>query len=248
MPDYFHTPAIVLNKKPHQEQDLLLTVITPKKGKITILAKGVRKITSRRRPVLEIANLVELELHLSHGRYYLDHAQLLDGFHPIKNELPLIPLSLNLVEMTDALTLEEKSLPAIFKLLKNTLQLLSPKNKPDLLGLAFKINILTILGHLPDLKHCHLCDKPLTKSRNYYEPNELTLFCANCQTKNHQKLPEISLPNLKCLNFLQKFSLQESLKIKITPSQIRLLQKYLEKPLENHLHKELQSEKISVVC
>lgn len=251
---HLQTTAIILKKQPSQEQDLIFTVFTPKQGKLSILAKGVRKITSRRRPVLEIPNLVDLHLHLSKNRYYLDQAQLINSFPNIKKSLTIIPLSLHLIELTNSLILEEKALPLIFELLKNSLELLETNPKSYLIPLTYKIKILTLLGHLPDLKICHQCEKPLTATLNYYKPHEFTLFCPNClplsqqshRSLSHHPYQSIPLRDIKLLNFLQKSSLPEILKIKITPQETQKNQKYLEILLQNYLSRELQSEKVAL--
>ena len=40
------TPAIVLSRMNYGEADRILHVITPKQGKISIVAKGVRRVKS----------------------------------------------------------------------------------------------------------------------------------------------------------------------------------------------------------
>lgn len=50
----FSTPAIVLRRADYGEADRLLTLLTPERGKLRVLAKGARKITSRKAGHIEL--------------------------------------------------------------------------------------------------------------------------------------------------------------------------------------------------
>ncbi len=55
--------GIVLKRKNIAERDKLITLFTREKGKIEILARGIRSIKSRRAPHLELFNEAEIILH-----------------------------------------------------------------------------------------------------------------------------------------------------------------------------------------
>lgn len=46
-------PAIVLSSRVWRDQDRMITVLTPHLGKVRVLAKGVRKLTSQRKAALQ---------------------------------------------------------------------------------------------------------------------------------------------------------------------------------------------------
>ena len=52
--DYVSTVALVLRAKDYKEADQLLTVYTKAKGKMTVLAKGVKKNSSKLRGGLQL--------------------------------------------------------------------------------------------------------------------------------------------------------------------------------------------------
>ena len=57
----YSAEGVILKKTNLGEADRLLTIFTKYKGKIRALAKGVRKITSRRSPNLELLNHVKAQ-------------------------------------------------------------------------------------------------------------------------------------------------------------------------------------------
>ncbi|MGH2464089.1 MAG: DNA repair protein RecO, partial [Candidatus Limnocylindrales bacterium] len=62
------TDAIVLSRFDLGEADRVLTLITPLEGKVKVIAKGVRRPTSRLGGSVE--PFAELRLQLAHGRTF----------------------------------------------------------------------------------------------------------------------------------------------------------------------------------
>ncbi|MBI3620027.1 DNA repair protein RecO [Candidatus Roizmanbacteria bacterium] len=80
------TEGIVLKKKSLLNTDKLIIFLTPKYGKITTFAKGIKRITSRRLPHTQTANLVFLQAQRRNDRLYLGETTLLSGFSQIKKD------------------------------------------------------------------------------------------------------------------------------------------------------------------
>ena len=80
------TEAIVLKKKQLLGQDTFLTLLTKEHGKVFVVAKGIKKLTSRRSPHIQTANLIEIILHESNDMYYLQETRLISGFIQVKKD------------------------------------------------------------------------------------------------------------------------------------------------------------------
>lgn len=52
------TVALVLKTRSHREHDRLVTLFTPQDGKVTVIAKGVRTLKSKRRAALQAGNII----------------------------------------------------------------------------------------------------------------------------------------------------------------------------------------------
>ncbi|MEK7109728.1 MAG: DNA repair protein RecO, partial [Patescibacteria group bacterium] len=65
------TEAIVLKKKDLLNKDVLISLFTQDLGRLTIFAKGVKKITSRRSPHLQTGNLINVLISHKNDHYYL---------------------------------------------------------------------------------------------------------------------------------------------------------------------------------
>src|SRR3972149_6061937 len=91
MPDrqrLYRTEAIVLRRADLGEADRLLTLLTPERGKLRVIAKGVRKIASRKSGHVELFNRVSLLM--ARGRGELDivsQAETIEASRPLRDDL-----------------------------------------------------------------------------------------------------------------------------------------------------------------
>jgi len=122
-----------------------LTVFTLKKGKISSLAKGVRRITSRRAGNVELLNRVSIFLHQTKGMPILTEATTLDTFQKIKDDLKLSTVAFHILELVDKLTAENQENCNLYTELVEVLKRLS-KNPRQILIRAFEAKILVNLG------------------------------------------------------------------------------------------------------
>jgi recombinational DNA repair protein (RecF pathway) len=139
------TEGIVVRRSNFGEADRILTVITPYKGKIRVIAKGVRKITSRRAGNIEMLNKVRLQLYMGKGISILTEAQSLETFPKIKSDLVLSGFGSHIAELIERLLAEEQTNPEAYKLLVTVLTLM--ESSPRQLWIrAFEVKLLATLG------------------------------------------------------------------------------------------------------
>jgi DNA repair protein RecO (recombination protein O) len=78
--------AIVLKKRQLLQQDFVITLFTKELGKIKVIAKGIKKLTSRRAPHLETGNLINVVLSQKSEPHYLQQTELTSAFSAIKDD------------------------------------------------------------------------------------------------------------------------------------------------------------------
>ncbi|HZQ29549.1 MAG TPA: DNA repair protein RecO [Patescibacteria group bacterium] len=140
----YTTEGIVLKRKNLGEADRLITLFTKKYGKIKILAKGVRKIKSRRGPNMELFNQVEVSVHQGHNLDLLSEAEVINTFSQIRKNLDLVGLAFHVCEVVDSLCPEHQAHPRVYDLMLGVLDELDS-------GLVhrFEKSLLEELGYLP---------------------------------------------------------------------------------------------------
>lgn len=141
----FTTEGIVLRHNNFGEADRILTVLTPYKGKLKVLAKGIRRITSRRAGNVEPLNKVKVHIFRASGMPILQEAESLKTFSKIKDNLILSTYASYVLEITDRLIVEGQLHKEVYNLLLGLLELLE-KNPRQIFIRGFEVKLLTELG------------------------------------------------------------------------------------------------------
>ena len=138
------TEGLILKRRDFGEADRVLTVLTDRYGKISVIARGVRKITSRRAGNIEVLNRVKLHLFKAKN-YNLSEAESIETFSRLKENLTLSTTAFHILELLDRLTPEEQKNPKLYNLVISTLQILE-KNPRQVFIRSFEVKLLSLLG------------------------------------------------------------------------------------------------------
>jgi DNA repair protein RecO (recombination protein O) len=154
----FHSEAIVLSHKNWGEADRMLWLYTHKLGKVQAIAKGARKIRSRKAGHLEPFTCSNLML--ARGRTFLiiTQAETLEAYLNLRSNLLKVGYAAYVVELLDRLTYEQDDNQLIYRLLKDTLARIDSEQAPYLAVRYFEIHLLDLLGYRPELTKCVNCE------------------------------------------------------------------------------------------
>lgn len=141
----FKVEGIILKRRDFGEADRLLSVFSLQKGKITILAKGVRRITSRRAGNVELLNRSVMFLHQGKNFLILTEAASLDVYENVKKDLILMTYAYHVIELIEKLMPENMPDPWVYENLKYVLSSLNAGPRQIFIR-AFEIKLLTHLG------------------------------------------------------------------------------------------------------
>lgn len=141
----YKTEAVILKRTSLGEADRILTVYSKHYGKIKALAKGVRKINSRRGGSVESFNHVALFLVKGKNLDLLTEAQTISSFKAWRKDLLKVGLAFYFCELVDKLTPEGQANQEVFELLKTTLGKIGHQPPRDLVR-EFEETLLEELG------------------------------------------------------------------------------------------------------
>lgn len=80
--------GVVLSSNNSGDSDKFFTLFSRETGLVSVIAKGVRKLNSKRSPSLDTCNLVVINCTQGKGEYYfVNEAKLVDNFSRIKSNL-----------------------------------------------------------------------------------------------------------------------------------------------------------------
>jgi DNA repair protein RecO (recombination protein O) len=145
MEKYLRTKAIVLKRSNYKEADRLITLYTEQKGKITVIAKGIRKITSTKRGHMELFNLIDMQAVDHKGWYILTQVESIKTYSAMKDSSTITPYGYYICEIFEKLVPEAEPSEILFRLLSKTLDYVDKSPSLTILN-AFNLKLLKILG------------------------------------------------------------------------------------------------------
>ncbi len=120
--------AVVLSRRDFREFDQIISLYTLEKGKQEVLARGVKKITSKNSAHLEPFSLVEVEIVPGKEIDHLITVQPINYFSEIRKDLKKSLASAYIVNLTDKLVHSGEQDERIFELLKTWLEFVDQCN------------------------------------------------------------------------------------------------------------------------
>jgi len=177
----YKTEGIVLKRKNFGEADKILTIYTKHYGKIKVLAKGIRKPTSKKSPTLELFNWVKIFVSRGRGLDIIKESQIIRSFRGWKKNLGKVEVAFYFCELVERLAPENVPNLKIFNLLTGSLLGLSQINEGSL-EQAVKIFEQRILeesgfwpkGNKPKIDFKEYIEKIIErklKSRDFFRDN-----------------------------------------------------------------------------
>jgi len=157
------TEAVVLRSMRYGEADRILHVYTPNRGRVSAIAKGVRRARSRFGGRLEPFFRLHIELHEGRGELLtVTGAQTLDGYARLRGDAHALDAAARACDAVGRLFETSEPHPGVFNLLCRKLALLNeaPAQATRASALAFRLKLLVAAGLAPQLGACAGCGEP----------------------------------------------------------------------------------------
>lgn len=107
-PRSYTSEGIVLARKQFGEADRILSVFTKSYGRISLIAKGIRRPKSRKRGHLEVFNQISFQAASGRGIDLITEAEIVDDFKEIRKSLKKISLAYYFAEVVGRITHENE--------------------------------------------------------------------------------------------------------------------------------------------
>ena len=197
------------------EADRMLWLFTREMGKLRAIAKGVRKIRSRKAGHLE--PFIRVSLLLAKGRDILivTQAETLDAYLPLRTGLAGITYASYVVELLDRFTYEEGENIQLFKLLVDTLTRLTVEPDRDLVLRFFEMRLLDLVGFRPQLFSCLGCGEEILPQDQYFSASAGGALCPKCGPTAQGAQP-ITMGALKLLRHFQRSDFNEAKRARLS--------------------------------
>lgn len=232
-----NTSAIILDRRAYREGDSLITCYTAKFGKLTLAARGTKKLQSKLAGHLEPISLVDLMIIPGKHFDYIGAASGRDAFASIKENLNKLYFSGQAINWFDRLVKENQADDRLFFLLSEWLRVMAEYPGPDfsrengeVLLAFFALRLLSELGYKPELEHCLICGQKIKPGQNYFDLLSGGLVGEECILERKKRegyearqTPPISDNSIKALRYMASNRFIQAQKIVIDKKTIKEL-------------------------
>lgn len=173
----YQTKAIIIGRTNFGEADRIIRMFTPEHGKVSAVAKGVRKVKSRFGGHVE--PFAETELMLISGRNLdtVTSARLLWFPKDFVGDYGRLGLAFMMAGSVDRLTEPGVPQPALYGMLREALTSLDGGAGGPLIELWFKLRLLDILGYRPELSGCVVCGEAGEETKYHFSAQAGGIVC-----------------------------------------------------------------------
>jgi DNA repair protein RecO (recombination protein O) len=219
---HYRTQGFIIKVINQGETDQLFTIYTKHFGKIEILGKAIRKITSKLRGGAQLFYLSEIEFIQGKTYKTLTDTILINSFLNIRHSLEKIKIAEQILFLLDSLIKGEETDQEIWELLNEILTLLDEwklkSEKSQLFYYYFFWNFVSFLGYQPELKKLFLTQAERSEAKR---GNEMEISLTGKE--------KINVDLFKILRIILKRDIKTLLKLKLKPFHQKLLKNITQK-------------------
>ena len=205
-----HFRAIVVRHVNYDEADRFITFLTPFQGKVSALAKGVRKISSRKAGHLQPFTYVDVQLTKSKGASWLvTQVQTIEAYPEITASLEKTVRASCVLELAERFSLENVENVQLFQLTLDSLRRIAMLEDTIPVQRYFDIQLLSLTGYRPQLFECVRCRKKIQPEDQFIHYELGGVLCPECGYLTRDARP-VSMKTLKYLRYYQTHSFPEA--------------------------------------
>lgn len=174
------TSGLVIRHADYGDYDRMVTLLTPRYGRLDAVARGCRHLKS---PIVNAAELFtsgEYTIFEKNGRYSIEQCQITDSFFELRSDYDRLIYAVYWLRLLEALIQSDVPAEDEFLMTLRALAYLNySKLDPALITMAFEMHLMAMQGYPPRVDSCVKCQQPLNGRANF-DPLRGGAVCVHC--------------------------------------------------------------------
>jgi DNA repair protein RecO len=242
--------ALVLKRTPFGESSLVAHVLTRTHGRVHVLAKGVFRPTSRYYAVLDCFDTLELAWDRAPRRELdlLRSGALVRRRRALTRDLERFRAGGAILELCELVALPSAPESELFALAEAHLEaLVDERCVPELVRIAFELELLRVLGLSPALLECAACGRPapaITRGRVAFSAGAGGRLCRRCAEEARRAGRRVGTLPIGVLDDARRLAAHElDLQTPLERTRCERLRDFIERFLAYHLEMQPKSQR-----
>ncbi len=171
--------GLVIRTTALSDNDVLLTLITEERGKMTAVANGSRVLKSRYLAAAQLFCYSQYVLYRKGDRFWVREVNLIESFFDLRLDLTRTALASYICDVMGDVIEENAPEPDFLRLVLNSLYAISHNQYPQKhIRAAFEMRAACILGFKPMVEECHICGQ--NTGEFFLDVMNGALICREC--------------------------------------------------------------------
>lgn len=178
-----NTQGIVLRTMKYKENDIILTILTRKYGKVSAIARGAQRQKSKFLSTSQLFSYNNYTLKKQKDMFTITQAESIKSFYNISLDFEAFSYSSFITKLVETNSIEGQTNNRLFELLVRTLFLYSEgiDNKLFLLD-SFILKFIDFIGYKPNVERCSICSREIYKFA-VFSIESGGIVCNHCTNK-----------------------------------------------------------------
>ena len=233
------TEAIVLRQRAIGDADKVCVLLSPSRGRIEAVARGVRKTTSRLAGHVGALSCGAFQLAQGRSLYTVTAAQTLEAWPALHEDVERLSLAVGVAELVDRTAVPDVGSARLYQLLKHTLAQLAGASEPAAALRWFQLRWLDEQGYRPELAACVRCRAALQPDGNGLAAADGGVVCPDCHRAG-AGLP-LSAAAFKLLRYMRRSSFDRTAQVRLERRTASEVERHLTALVEQALDGRLRS-------
>lgn len=177
---YLTVQGLVLRVTDYKDRDVILTLLTADRGRITVKARGIRRRNSPLAVACQLLTLSEFTLFEYRDSFVINDAHVVEFFQGLRMDIRKLALGTYIAQVAELVSQEDIPNPELQPLVLNCLFGLSNLGLSESkIKAVFELRCACIAGFMPDLSGCMNCDN---EDAGYFDISSGGLICHKCHS------------------------------------------------------------------
>ena len=246
-PRVYKTEAVVVGQSPIGEADRVVTLLSPERGKIRAVAKGVRRSAGKLTGHLELLSTVSVSIAEGRNLDIVTEAQCTRTLTSLRGDLDRVAAAMYAAELADAFSVPQEGvgrdpgIRRIYDLVTETLSRLNGGGPARELVSCYGVLLLSAAGLAPELMACVECGGSLARTDHALSASAGGIVCPRCVAGAPGPMLTVSVSAVKVLRHYAEAGLAGAESLRVPPAVSAEIARVLDAHLRHHLDRDPRS-------